>query len=84
MGPWVSYGAGAWLIDECQIALFMSCPLLRNLDPHFQCHSSNRQQFVLYPGYDGNQFYAALAVEASQQYPLAYTLITDGVVVAIQ
>ena len=33
MGPWVSYRVGTWLIDECQIAFFMSCPMLRNLDP---------------------------------------------------
>ena len=25
MDPWVSYRAGTWLIDECQIAFFMSC-----------------------------------------------------------
>ena len=29
MGPWVSYRAGTWLIDECQIAFFMSCLMLR-------------------------------------------------------
>ena len=27
--PWVSYRPGTWLIDECQIALFMSCLMLR-------------------------------------------------------
>ena len=30
MGPWVSYRAGTWLIDECQIAFFMSCLMLRD------------------------------------------------------
>ena len=25
MVPWVSYRPGTWLIDECQIAFFMSC-----------------------------------------------------------
>ena len=35
MGPWVSYRADTWLIDECQIALFMSCLMLKNLDPTF-------------------------------------------------
>ena len=33
MGPLVSYRAGTWLIDECQIAFFMSCLMLRNLNP---------------------------------------------------
>ena len=35
MDPWVSYRAGTWLIDECQIAFFMSCLILRNLKPLF-------------------------------------------------
>ena len=37
MDPWVSYRAGTWLIDECQIAFFMSCLMLRvwTLDPPF-------------------------------------------------
>ena len=29
IGPWESYRAGTWLIDECQIAFFMSCLMLR-------------------------------------------------------
>ena len=29
MRPGVSYRAGTWLIDECQIAFFMSCLMLR-------------------------------------------------------
>ena len=64
MDPWVSYRAGTWLIDERQIAFFMSCLILRNLDPLFCCnflgHLSYRQQFFWYPGYHGYQFYAAL------------------------
>ena len=61
----MSYKADAWLIDECQIAFFISCLILRNLVPpffcrHFLCHLSYRQQFVWYPGYHGYQFYAAL------------------------
>ena len=35
MVPWVSYRHGTWLIDECQIAFFICCLLLRNLDPPF-------------------------------------------------
>ena len=35
MDPWVSYRAGTWLIDECQIAFFMSCLMLRNLEQSF-------------------------------------------------
>ena len=61
MGPWVSYRAGTWLIDECQIAFFMSCLMLRGWTHlfcrYFQCHLSYHQQFVWYPGY---QFYAPL------------------------
>ena len=66
MGPWVSYRAGTWLIDECQIAFFMSCLMLRVWTHlfcrYFQCHLSYHQQFVWYPGYHGYQFYAALSV----------------------
>ena len=35
MGPLGSYRAGTWLIDECQIAFFTSCLMLRNLDHPF-------------------------------------------------
>ena len=35
MGPLVSYRVGTWLIDECQIAFFMTCLMLRNLNPSF-------------------------------------------------
>ena len=35
MGPWVSYRADTWLIDECQIAFFTSVVMLRNLAPPF-------------------------------------------------
>ena len=44
-GPLVSYRAGTWVIDECQIAFFMSCLLLRNLDP--LCLSLFSMSFVL-------------------------------------
>ena len=48
MVPWVSYRPGTWLIDECQIAFFMSCLMLRNLNPLFVvifcCHLSYCQQ----------------------------------------
>ena len=59
-GPLVSYRAGTWLIDECPIAFFMSCLLLRvwtYLFCHYlQCHLSYHQHFVWYPGYHGYQF----------------------------
>ena len=62
----MSYKAGAWLIDECQIAFFMSCLMLRVCTHlfcrYFQCHLSYHQQFVWYPGYHGYQFYAPLAL----------------------
>ena len=35
MGPCVYYRAGTWLIDEWQLAFFMSCLMLRNLEPPF-------------------------------------------------
>ena len=58
-----------WLIDVCQIAFFMSCLMLRNLDQpfcrYFLCHLSYRQQFFWYPGYHGYQFYAALYTSVS-------------------
>ena len=64
MGPWESYRAGTWLIDECQIAFFMSCLMLRVCTHlfcrYFQCHLSYHQQFVWYPGYHGYQFCAPL------------------------
>ena len=51
---WVSYRAGTWLIDECQIAFFMSCLMLRVCTHlfcrYFQCHLSYHQQFVWYLG----------------------------------
>jgi len=60
MVPWVSYRPGTWLIDECQIAFFMSCLMLRVWTHlfcrYFQCHLSYHQQFVWYPGYHGYQF----------------------------
>ena len=64
MVPLVSYIPGTWLIDECQIAFFMSCLMLRVWTQLFccysQCHLSYHQQFVWYPGYHGYQFNAAL------------------------
>ena len=64
MVPWVSYRPGTWLIDECQIAFFMSCLMLRVWTHlfccYFQCHLSYHQQFVWYPGYHGYQFCAPL------------------------
>ena len=64
MGPLVSYRVGTWLIDECQIAFFMSCLMLRVCTHlfcrYFQCHLSYHQQFVWYPGYHGYQFFAPL------------------------
>ena len=66
MGSLVSYRAGTWLIDDCQIVFFMSCLMLRNLNPlfchYFLCHLSYQKQFVWYPGYHGYQFYAALVM----------------------
>ena len=66
MVPWVSYKPGTWLIDEFQIAFFMSCLLLRVWAHHFcryfQCHLSYHQQFVWYPGYHGYQFCAPLTL----------------------
>ena len=35
MGPLVSYRAGTWLIDECQIVFFRSCLMLRKRIPPF-------------------------------------------------
>ena len=65
MDPWLSYIAGTWLIDDCQIAFLMSCVMLRVLTHlfccYFQCHLSYHQQFVWYPGYHGHQFYGPLA-----------------------
>ena len=56
-------------MEQCQIAFFMSSPMLRNLHPsfchYFLCHLSYRNQFDWYPGYHGYQFYAALLREAS-------------------
>ena len=53
MGPLVSYRAETWLINECQIAFFMSCLMLRNLNPpfwlYFLCHLSYHQLFVWIP-----------------------------------
>ena len=65
MGPWESYRAGTWLIDECQIAFFMSCLMLRVCTHlfcrYFQCHLSYHQQFVCYLGYHGYKFCAPLS-----------------------
>ena len=63
----MSYRARTWLIDECQIAFFMSCLMIRVWTHlfccYFQCHLSYHQQFVWYPGYHGYQFCGPLYVK---------------------
>ena len=52
LGPLVSHRAGIWLYDECLMAFFMSCLMLRNMTPPF-CRYFLCQQFVWYSGYHG-------------------------------
>ena len=75
MDPWVSYRAGTWLIDECQIA-YVKRTHLFCLFFFIICLTFNNLSGIL-DGYHGYQFYAALLSKALLWFELILSKIND-------